>query len=235
MTSSSEISIKSTRYNSVIQNILENTVVNFERKVLHHSITAKEYWKKFFEISDLGNNIYTELKRIHGEKDKYKGFCSTYVVTILQNFDEFKLNNPELHFPVRNLGRCRINGYNNTGANCNIPYYNLFTNEFLDWKYHEVIVVIDDEDLVNDGDESPLISATMIYSIGMNRLNLLKLKPFIKDLVPVAMINMFRPGVEIPDHLIFNITHRYTDLLDTIDKWRNLDNKICKMDKRWYT
>lgn len=230
------------RYNKVIQDILKEVVKDFETEVLHHSITAKEYWqkffrKKFFQISSLGDSIYTEIKRVIGETSANTGQCSECVVIILENFDHFKINNPELHFPVKNLGRCTIKGYGNSGTSYDIPHYNLVTREFLNWEYHEIIVIIDNEDLVDNDSAKPLISNALIYDIGMNTSYSLKLGGFIRSLIPVSLLRAFKPEtliLKIPDYLILEISHRHNGMLNGIDKWRNISNKSCKLDKGWY-
>ena len=221
----------SNRIIPAIQFMLAEFVENFEATLDLDNITAKEYWEKVF--LKLGKSINKTIATNIGLSTEYdSGRCSEIVLSILQNFDEFCIEHPSLHFPSKNLGRCRIHAMTETGKILTIPHFKLSTNQFLDWKYHEIIIILDDEDLVNT---HTLLSNSMIYDIQMNQSRILTLRGFVKDFIPTQLLRMFKPDIVIPDSLTFRITHRLSGVAIECDKWRNLENRTSLLTKNWYS
>ena len=225
---------ESKRINQNIQKLLTETVKSFEDSIVHDSITAQEYWKQFFKKTCLGETIYIELQLSIGKTDTEDiGRCSKFVLGILENFDKFKKDNPIFYFPVENLGRCRMRGYNVNGADIKIPHYNLYTDDFLEWNYHEVIVVINDEDLSND-DRTPILNNALIYDININKIYLFTISRFVKKLIPIKVFSIFKSEMVIPAFLIFQITHRFVGAIINLDKWNGIEGRTVRINDNWY-
>jgi len=215
-----------------IQHLLRGFVGDFESTIDIDSISAKEYWEQIFLRT--GEKIYEIITDKIGSSSGFdSGRCSEYVLCILENFDQFSCDNPELHFPTKNLGRCRIQGLKDTGQKQVIPHYKLSTNEFLRWDYHEIIEIIEKSDLKDH--RGSLISQSMIYDIQMNKLHVLKLRGFIAALIPTNILRMFVPDVITPDNVIFSISHRYTGMAIYLDAWEAYKIKDTLLTKRWYS
>ena len=215
-----------------IQRLLSSFVENYESTIETSSISAKEYWEQIFlRTGEKFDEIITD--KIGSSSEFDSGRCSEYVLCILENFDQFSCDNPELHFPTKNLGRCRIQGQKNTGQHQLIPHYKFSTKEFVRWNYHEIIVIVEDNDL-KDHIRS-LISQSMIYDIQMNKLHVLKLRGFITALIPTNILRMFVPDVIIPDNLIFSISHRYTGMAIQHDAWESYKIRDSLLSNKWYS
>ena len=226
------------RYNKNVIRLLEENVPLFEAKNTS-KLTAIKYWGSFFLTTDIGRLLRDEIQNVIGEHDTSgdMGLCSEFVLYILQNFDYFKSEHPELYFPVKNLGRCRINGFDKTNKNIPIPYYKFITGEFLSWNYHEVIVIINDEDLDVSKNliSNSILDNAKIFDIGMNTKFILDKGGFLRDLVytGVGQFGVVKKN-NIPYYLLLEITHRYSGVLFDRDSWSNLKGISIRIQNSWF-
>lgn len=210
--------MESSRITEEIQTLLTKAISNFETKLTE----TDNYWKKLIEVPQLSNNLMEKLVELLPIDE---GLCSNTVLTILENFDYFKAQHPGLIFPVRNLGRCRVEGFDNVGTSTDIPYYNLVTKNLRSWKYHEFMVIISDDDLLSG---LPLLSKASIYDAEINQKRILSLNGYLTSVVCKPIITSYYPSVQIPTYLIMTITHRHIGLLENHDKWFRFPHRVIK-------
>lgn len=226
------------RHNKNIQALLAEKVHPFETKYTSQP-NAIKYWGSFFSTTDIGRLLRGEIQNVLGERDESGdiGRCSEFVLYILQNFDHFKSEHTDLYFPVKNLGRCRINGFDKTGKNMPIPHYKFITGELLSWDYHEIIVIINDEDLYDSKNliSNSILDNAKIFDIGMNTKFILDKRGFFRDLVHTgAGQSDLAKKYYTPDNLMLDITHRYSGVLVDKDSWSNLKGKSICIPSSWF-
>ena len=206
------------RISEEIQDLLKNAISNFEEKLTE----TDNYWEKLIEVPQLSNNLMEKLVELLLIDE---GKCSDTVLTILENFDYFKARHPELTFPVRNLGRCRVRGFDNNDVHTDIPYYNVGTRTLRTWKYHEFIVIISDDDLLSG---LPLLSKANIYDAEINKKRILSINGYLTSIVCKPIITSYYPSGQIPTYLIIAINHRHAELLENFDKWFRVPHRVIK-------
>lgn len=210
--------MESHRISEDIQTLLKNAISNFEANLRD----THNYWKKLIEVPQLSNNFMEKLVALLLLDE---GTCSNTVLTILENFDYFKRQHPELIFPARNLGRCRVEGFDSIDIPTDIPYYNLVTKNLRSWKYHEFMVIISDGDLLSG---LPLLSKASIYDAEINQKRILSLNGYLTSIVCKPIITSYYPSVQIPTYLIMTITHRHLGSMAKYDKWFRLPHRVIK-------
>lgn len=210
------------RINESILNILEENVPQFEES-LDPTISTQAYWGTFFRM--FGEQIYEHIKIYEAS---YR--CSEIVLNILHTFDTYKLSHPTLTFPSNTLGRCRITA-RAAEQEVGIPYYNLSKCTLIEYSYHEVIIIVNDELITDD---APLLAGVMVYDICMNKQRTLQMGGFIRSLIPTEMIHMFAPRAVIPDYITLNMSHRHGGLVDFPGNWKNYQRTLC-LDNSWFS